>query len=99
MADVRCSNNPQQLTGGTLHTSGDLASVQAQLEKILCANSFASAESLRRLLRFVVERSLQGRSEELKEYVLGVEVFDRGEQFDPRLDTIVRVQGRKLRPN
>ena len=39
----------------------------------------------------------RGNREELKEYSLGVEVFDRGEAFDPRTDTIVRVQARRLR--
>jgi Tol biopolymer transport system component len=97
VADARCSNNPQESAGNTPGAGADLASIQAQLERILAAGTFATAESLRRFLRFVVERALQGRSGELKEYVLGVEVFDRGEQFDPRLDSIVRVQGRKLR--
>lgn len=50
-----------------------------------------------RLLRFLVERTLDGRADEIKEYVLGVEVFDRGGGYDPRLDSIVRVEVRRLR--
>jgi TolB-like protein len=50
-----------------------------------------------RLLRFVVERTLDGRADEIKEYVLGTEVFDRGPDYDPRLDSIVRVEARRLR--
>ena len=61
------------------------------------AEPFSNAPSLSRLLRHVVEHTLQGNAEELKEYSLGVEVFDRGESFDPRTDTIVRVQARRLR--
>ena len=38
-----------------------------------------------------------GRRDELKEYALGVDVFNRGADFDPRTDTIVRVQARRLR--
>lgn len=75
----------------------DRAPIQTQLEKIAGNPLFTSAESLRRFLRYVVERTLEGRDNELKEYSLGVEVFHRGEQFDPRLDSIVRVQANKLR--
>jgi serine/threonine-protein kinase len=50
-----------------------------------------------RFLRFVVERALDGRSAELKEYTIGVEVFDRNAGFDPRIDPIVRVEARRLR--
>jgi hypothetical protein len=49
------------------------------------------------MLRYVVERTLEGRTDELKEYALGVDVFGRGASFDPRVDTIVRVQARRLR--
>ncbi len=50
-----------------------------------------------RFLRFVVEKALAGETDQLKEYVLGVEVFDRDQSFDPKLDTIVRVEARRLR--
>jgi serine/threonine-protein kinase len=46
---------------------------------------------------FAVERALSGQSEQLKEYVIGVEVFDRKESYDPRVDPIVRVEARRLR--
>jgi serine/threonine-protein kinase len=50
-----------------------------------------------RFLRFTVEELLAGRACRLKEYVIGVEVFDRGDSFDPRVDPIVRVEARRLR--
>lgn len=50
-----------------------------------------------RLLRFCVEHTVNGRAAELKESVLGGEVFDRGPGYDPRLDPIVRVEMRRLR--
>ncbi len=50
-----------------------------------------------RFLRFAVERSLAGRADELKEYLIGVEVFDRPSSYDPRVDPIVRVEARRLR--
>ena len=48
-------------------------------------------------MRYVVEAELAGRGDELKEYVLGIEVFDRSPTFDPRTDSIVRVEAVKLR--
>ncbi len=50
-----------------------------------------------RFLRFVVEHALREDRTPLKEYVIGVSVFDRGEDFDPRQDPIVRVEARRLR--
>jgi serine/threonine-protein kinase len=50
-----------------------------------------------RFLRLAVERVLDGKSAELKEYLIGVEVFDRSESYDPRVDPIVRVEARRLR--
>jgi hypothetical protein len=52
---------------------------------------------LRRFLEHVVQQSLAGRDDALKEYSLGVDVFDRGIRFDPREDAIVRVEARRLR--
>ncbi len=71
--------------------------IRAQLEKILATESFAGSERLSRFLRFTVEQALQGRPDQLKEYVLGVEVFDRKKSFDPRLESIVRTEAGRLR--
>ena len=71
--------------------------VREQLELILASSGFRASESLRRLLRYTVEAALAGRGDSLKEYTLGVEALGRAESFDPRQDTIVRVQARKLR--
>jgi len=48
-------------------------------------------------LRYVVERSLAGEADQVKEYVIGVDVFGRAADYDPRLDSIVRVEARRLR--
>lgn len=71
--------------------------VRAQLERVLASEMFASSGRLSRLLRFTVEQALAGQGERLKEYVLGIEVFDRAEEYDPRIDSIVRVEARRLR--
>ena len=50
-----------------------------------------------RFLRFAVSRTLEKNTGSLKEYTIGVEVFDRPESFDPGIDPIVRVEARRLR--
>jgi serine/threonine-protein kinase len=50
-----------------------------------------------RFLRFAVEHTLAGTVDDIKEYLVGVEVFDRGADYDPRVDPIVRVEARRLR--
>jgi len=75
----------------------DTESTRAQLDKILASDGFVNADSLSRFLRFVVDQKLAGRGDLIKEYVIGVQVFHRGESFDPRADPIVRVQAGKLR--
>jgi serine/threonine-protein kinase len=81
---------------------GDVAgvpaeSVRAELDSILRSETFAHAERLSRFLRFAVEQAIQGQADQFKEYLLGVQVFDRGESFDPRLDPVVRVEAHRLR--
>lgn len=71
--------------------------IHAQLERILASSGFARSERLRRFLSYCVQRSLAGEGEDLKEYRIGVEVFDRGDEFDPRLDNIVRSHAHRLR--
>jgi hypothetical protein len=52
---------------------------------------------LKRFLRFSVEETLAGRAENLKEYTLALEVFDKSASHDPGADPIVRVEARRLR--
>src|ERR1051326_1982461 len=71
--------------------------ILAQTDRILASQYFARSPALSRFLRFVVEQALQDKADELKEYRLGVDVFERGADFDPRIDPIVRMQAAKLR--
>lgn len=71
--------------------------ISAQLARILASPGFASADRASRFLRFVVERTVVGQGDQLKEYVIGREVFDRGDDYDPRIDSIVRVEAGRLR--
>lgn len=71
--------------------------IQQQLERIVSSAAFSGSERHRRFLRFVVEQALKGDTDKLNEFVLGFEVFHKNESFDPRIDSIVRVEARRLR--
>ncbi len=71
--------------------------IRSALEKILASRQFSGSPRLARFLRFAVEKTLASEGGDLKEYLLGTEVFDRGSGFDPRIDPIVRVEARRLR--
>jgi serine/threonine-protein kinase len=67
------------------------------LDRILASATFRQVDRLKRFLRFIVLETLEGHGDQLKEYVIGVQVFDKESSFDPRADPIVRVQARRLR--
>ncbi len=71
--------------------------VRKQLDRILCSPGFVRNERLSRFLRFVVQQHLDGRTGEIKESVVGVEVFGRAPGYDTRSDSVVRTEAAKLR--
>lgn len=73
------------------------AEVRAALERVTASDAFQRSPQLQRFLRFVVEEVWAGRSAQLKEYVVGTEVFGRPADYDPRLDSLVRVEAHRLR--
>ena len=76
----------------------DRAEVELELARIEQGAAFRSSARHRSLLRHLVQRLLDGDQAALKESVIAVEVFGRSaERFDPRQDTIVRVEARRLR--
>ncbi len=75
----------------------DAAAIREELQRILLSPGFVHSERLRRFLTHCVEATLQGRAEDLKEYVIGVTAFDRPTHYSPSEDPIVRVEARRLR--
>jgi hypothetical protein len=74
---------------------GEIQAARQQLERVLGSKLFTRSEQLSRLLRFLIEKHLAGRDDELKESVIGVEVFGRRPDYDPKSDPIVRTEIRK----
>lgn len=72
-------------------------SVLQQLGRLLASALFANADQSRALLKFLVEQTVQQRTDRLKEYTVGAEALGRGDSFDPRTDTVVRAEASRLR--
>jgi len=86
-----------KIQSGATTPAPSAAEIGAQLEKIVKSQGFQKATRLKEFLRFIVNERLDGRHDNLKAYTIGLEVFDRPENFDPITDTIVRVNAGKLR--
>ncbi len=71
--------------------------VQQQLERLLASSLFHSSKRYAQFLRFVVGRTLEGHGHDLKERILGIEVFDRPPDYDTNTDPIVRVTAAEIR--
>src|SRR5579862_8565262 len=76
---------------------GNGQAAREELERVLSSACFARSDGLSRLLRFLVERQLNGREGELKESSIGVEVYGRRPDYDPRRDSTVRGEVARLR--
>src|SRR3954447_21058308 len=71
--------------------------IRNELEKVLSSHSLINSPQLCRFLRFVADHEMSGQGDQLKEYLLGVEVIRKDQSFDPRVDTVVRTEARRLR--
>src|SRR3984957_14214473 len=75
----------------------EIEAARWQLERVLASAGFLRNERMGRFLRFLVERSLEGSDNQLKESVIAVEVFGRKPDHDPVQDSIVRTEAGRLR--
>src|SRR5690348_10663352 len=71
--------------------------VREQLARIVNSPGFVSSARLSRFLTHIVNRTIEGDLDSLKEFSVAMEVFDRSADYDPNIDAIVRVQARRLR--
>jgi serine/threonine-protein kinase len=71
--------------------------VRDQLVRVVNSPGFVSSIRLCRFLTHIVNRTIDGYIDSLKEFSIAMEVFDRTSQYDPNIDAIVRVEARRLR--
>src|SRR5262245_24297606 len=72
-------------------------STYAEVERVLNSATLRNAEVLRRLLKFLAEKSLAGETDQLKEYIVAVDGLGKPASYDPRQDSLVRIQIGRLR--
>jgi hypothetical protein len=75
----------------------ELPAARAQVERLLASKTFESSEVHRRLLEYLAEKSMAGEADRLKEYTVGLEAFGKPPTYDPKHDSIVRLQLGRLR--
>lgn len=71
--------------------------MKAEVDRILHSDTLRNADALRRLLAYLAEKSEAGEADHLKEYTVGVDAFGKPPEYDPRQDSIVRLQVGRLR--
>ncbi len=98
VASASAPTRSQIQTGQALTAAAPTATeVQTALQKILVSKQFSGSQRLCKFLTLVVDLTLAGDTGSVKEYTLAREVFDRGSDYDPRVDSIVRVEAQRLR--
>jgi len=70
---------------------------EEQLRRIVHSETLRHASTLQRLLQYLGTKATEDPLGEIKEYTIGMDVFERGPDYDPKIDTIVRVQIHRLR--
>jgi hypothetical protein len=90
----------------TLHPTTDLSpekeavpheAIRAALNRVLASSAFRTSQRAQVFLRYVVEATLSGNSEALKERIIGIEALGRGASFEPSDDSSVRVAAGDVR--
>src|SRR5580693_8839210 len=78
-------------------TRQDRDAILVALDEILSSPHFCNSKRYPALLQYIVEKTLAGESDKLKERTLGVEVFDRQSSYDTNADTVVRYTAGEVR--
>lgn len=67
------------------------------LQRLLNSRTLSNSEAIRRILKYIVEVSVSGHAQEIKEYTIATEALKFGEDFDPKANNKIRVQMQRLR--
>jgi TolB-like protein len=94
---VRAEGSPPQVLPDRVAAEPSPEAIRDALARLLSDAAFATSPQLTRFLRYVVEETLAGRGDALKEYTVGVNALGRPTTFDPTNDSSVRAAARQLR--
>lgn len=79
------------------NTTASVEAVLEELHRVLSSTEFHSSKRCQGFLRYVVEATLSGRAEDLKERTIGIELFGRPASYEPTTDATVRVKAGEVR--
>ena len=92
---------PRRRVGSVPELDSDLSVddrlVRAHLRDICASREFRLSPRLARFIEYTVGKTLEGRAQDIKEYAIGIEVYERGEEYNPKVDSIVRSEAVRLR--
>ena len=88
---------PQIIMAPVLEIATGLDAARDQIDRILASDTFRASEVLRRLLRFLADKTFSGDADQLKEYSVGLDALHKPASYDPRQDAGVRLQASRLR--
>jgi hypothetical protein len=77
--------------------SVEVEDIREHVERLIRSKTFETSEVHRRLLQYLAEKSISGEADRLKEYTIGLEAFGKPSTYDPKQDSIVRLQAGRLR--
>lgn len=92
-----CNMKTKSLEGQPPSQAPSKAEVRETMRRILASRHFINAPTKQRFLQLICESYLDGRASELNEYMIGCELYDRDDNYNPALDPIVRVGAHGLR--
>lgn len=75
----------------------DQTKLRAQVERLAASAEFVRADRMVQFLRYAVDKTLESDTVALRERQIGISVFERPQDWDPKLDNIVRSEARRLR--
>jgi hypothetical protein len=95
ITDVPSTGTPQPVSPSPAQPQAQ--AVWEQTERILASSLFQSSQRYTNLLKFIVDRTLKGETKDLKERIIGIEVFGRTPDYDTSIDPTVRVAVNEIR--
>src|SRR5579864_5214143 len=95
--DSMSEGQPSEVSNGVDHAKIAPAEVRGALTRVLQSPEFRASRRSQDFLRYVVERTLDGQAESLKERTIGIDVFARSAEYDPSNDATVRVKAGEVR--
>ncbi len=79
------------------YSPAQIETITQHVEKLEASPVFAQADRLVQFLQFVIKNTLADHGEQLNQYTIAMEVYNRDETFDPATDSVVRVDAGRLR--